>query len=495
MLFPTLDFGIFFLVVFGIAWELRNFLDLRKAFLVLASYFFYGCWDWRFTSLLAASSLLNYGAGRLVAMADEDKTKRWVVGIAVALNLGILGFFKYYDFFLGSLADLVQGTSLERDLPFLDILLPIGISFFTFHGISYVVDVYRRKIPVERNPLNVILYISFFPQLVAGPIVRASDFLPQLRKKPTLNQAMLANGIVLILIGLFKKMVLANYLGTDLVDNIFFDPTRYSGPDLLLGVYGYAAQIYCDFSGYSDIAIGVAALLGYHFKPNFMQPYRAASLREFWRRWHISLSSWLRDYLYKPLGGSRVGSFNTYRNLMITMLLGGLWHGAAWTFIIWGAIHGTALAVERMILGVRPVPAGKLAIANGSGYGGASGALTGGPPPAGSALRKALGVFITFNVVCLGWIFFRAQSLPYALQYLQGLTRWSGQVEQATPFLVALVAVSLAAHFVSEDLVERISARIEGVGPLGLGAILGFGILLIWAVAPSGVAPFIYFQF
>ncbi len=493
MLFPTLGFGIFFLVIFAAAWELRAWPETRKAFLIAVSYVFYGCWDWRFTALLAASSLINYAAGRLLAVTVSDSGRRQLVAIAIALNLGILGFFKYYGFFMESLSDLLDQVGLARDLPFLEIILPIGISFFTFHGISYVVDVYRRKIPAEESPLDVFLYISFFPQLVAGPIVRASDFLPQLKQEPALDKSMVANGIVLILLGLFKKMVIANYLANELVDGVFFDPSAFSGPDLLLGVYGYAVQIYCDFSGYSDIAIGVAGLLGFHFKPNFAQPYRSASLREFWRRWHISLSSWLRDYLYKPLGGSRDGTVKTYRNLLITMLLGGLWHGAAWTFIIWGAIHGGALAIERMVLALKPQPAPALAVV-GHGDGTMGRVLTAGAS-GGEAFGRALGVFITFNIVCLAWIFFRAESLDYAVAYLNGLTRWSGPVERVTPFLVALVIVSLAAHFLSEDLVERLSARIENLGALGLGAILGIGILLIWAVAPEGVAPFIYFQF
>jgi alginate O-acetyltransferase complex protein AlgI len=304
---------------------------------------------------------------------------------------------------------------------------------------------------------------------------------------------MVANGVVLILLGLFKKMVIANYLATELVDGVFFAPSAFSGPDLLLGAYGYAVQIYCDFSGYSDIAIGVAGLLGYHFKPNFAQPYRAASLREFWRRWHISLSTWLRDYLYKPLGGSRKGTVKTYRNLLITMLLGGLWHGAAWTFIIWGTIHGTALAIERMIMALKPAGSPAIAVV---GYGqGSMGQGLAAGSGGREAFAKALGVFVTFNIVCLAWIFFRAESLDYALQYLNGLTDWSGPVERATPFLFALVTASIAAHFLSEDLVQRLSARLEDAGTLTLGAVLGFGILLIWAIAPEGVAPFIYFQF
>jgi alginate O-acetyltransferase complex protein AlgI len=492
MLFPTLSFGIFFLLVFAVAWELRAWPETRKAFLVAVSYGFYACWDWRFTALLATSSLINYTAGRLLAITVSDRGRRGLVAIAIALNLGILAFFKYYGFFLESLSDLLTRIGFARDLPFLEIILPVGISFFTFHGISYVVDVYRGKIPAEESPLDVFLYISFFPQLVAGPIVRASDFLPQLKTEPRLDRSMVATGIVLILIGLFKKMVIANYLANELVDGVFFDPTAFSGPDLLLGLYGYAVQIYCDFSGYSDIAIGVAGLLGYHFKPNFAQPYRSASLREFWRRWHVSLSSWLRDYLYKPLGGSHHGTAKTYRNLAITMLLGGLWHGAAWTFIIWGAIHGTALAVERM-LAFKPQPAPAFAVV-GYGHGTVGRMLTAGAA-GGQAFGKALAVFVTFNIVCFAWIFFRAESLDIAFDYLRGLSDWSGPVVRATPFLFALVTASLAAHFVSEDVVERVSARLENAGALALGAVLGFGILLIFAVAPEGVAPFIYFQF
>jgi len=491
MLFPTLSFGIFFLGVFAAAWELRQWPEARKAFLVGVSYIFYACWDWRFTVLLAASSLINYTAGRLLAVTESDRGRRQLVAIAIALNLGILAFFKYFGFFMESLSDLLTQVGLQRDLPFLEILLPIGISFFTFHGISYVVDVYRGKIPAEESPLDVLLYISFFPQLVAGPIIRASDFLPQLKTEPKLDRAMVANGIVLILLGLFKKMVIANYLANELVDGVFFDPSAFSGPDLLLALYGYAVQIYCDFSGYSDIAIGVAGLLGYHFKPNFMQPYRAASLREFWQRWHISLSSWLRDYLYKPLGGSHHGTAQTHRNLLITMLLGGLWHGAAFTFIVWGAIHGTALMIERMILAFKPAPVQIVQLA---GYGPVGRVLAFGAM-GGQAFGKALSVFVTFNIVCLAWIFFRSESMSYALVYLRGLTDWSGPVERATPFLVALIFVSLAAHFVSEGLVERISAKLHDAGALTLGAVLGFGILFIWAMAPGGVAPFIYFQF
>lgn len=493
MLFPTLDFALFFIIVFAVSWELRQRREFRKVFLLGASYFFYGYWDWRFTMLLAGSSLINYTAGRLIGITKDETQRKFLVGIAVALNLTILGFFKYYGFFLDSLADLLVQAGLERDLPFLEIILPVGISFFTFQGISYVMDVYRREIEAVRSPLDIFLYISFFPQLVAGPIVRAADFLPQLKAEPRLNQQMMSLGVVLILVGLFKKMVIANYLATELVDTVFFDPTVYGGPDLALAVYGYAVQIYCDFSGYSDIAIGIAALLGYRFKWNFNQPYRAASLKEFWRRWHISLSEWLRDYLYKPLGGSRGGKFATYRNLFLTMLLGGIWHGAAWTFIIWGLIHGSALAIERIITGLVRDPAREMALADP-----ASGSLSAAAAPkprAASGWSRIVGVLITFHVVCLAWIFFRAENLEIALAYLAGFANWSEPTQYMQPFLVFLVAGSLLAHFLPSGLITRSAEWLGRHGALVHGAALGFGILLIESIAPEGVAPFIYFQF
>lgn len=494
MLFPTLDFALFFLIVFGISWELRSRPEGRKIFLLGASYVFYGYWDWRFTALLAASSLINYVAGRLIGLSTGERERKMLLGVAVALNLTILGFFKYYGFFLDSLATLLASAGLERDLPFLEIILPVGISFFTFQGISYVVDVYRRQIEAVDSPVDVFLYISFFPQLVAGPIVRAADFLPQLKAEPRLSRGLVSLGILLIIVGLFKKMVIANYLATGLVDEVFFDPSIYVGPDLALAVYGYAIQIYCDFSGYSDIAIGVAALLGYRFKWNFNQPYRAASLQEFWRRWHISLSEWLRDYLYKPLGGSHGGSLRTYRNLLLTMLLGGIWHGAAWTFVIWGLIHGTALAAERLVLALKTAPATLSAVAA-SGYGSPTLAPVEPSARQSGILGKTIGVLVTFHIVCLAWIFFRAENIEFALAYVRGLGDWSQPGQFTRPFLVAMVALPLAAHFLPGDLVIRMAKRLEPVGPVGLGVLLGASVLLIEAIAPEGVAPFIYFQF
>ncbi|MEQ9519905.1 MAG: MBOAT family protein [Parvibaculum sp.] len=483
MLFPTFEFGVFFVIVFVVSWELRRTMDLRKLFLLGASYLFYGWWDWRFVGLLVLSSVANYLFGRSLGYLKRNGLRKFIVGLAVIANLGVLGFFKYYGFFLTSLDELLVTLGLERDLPFLEVILPVGISFFTFQGISYVVDVYRREVAAERSLLDVCLYISFFPQLVAGPIVRAHEFMPQLERTPKLTQAMVGLGVTLILSGLVKKMVIANYLATEIVDKVFFDPSAFGAFDLLIGVYGYAVQIYCDFSGYSDIAIGIAALLGYRFNANFNQPYRSASLQEFWRRWHISLSSWLRDYLYIPLGGSRRGEFGTYRNLFLTMFLGGIWHGAAWTFVFWGAFHGTMLGIERYLKAkfatLAPLeedaPHFLARISDGASW--------------------LVGVFVTFHLVCFAWIFFRAESFGLAYTYLLGFADWTTPVQHATPFLVALILGALAFHFTPAHLDRIVGNGMKWLPSPALGPIFGLALFLIWAVAPEGVAPFIYFQF
>lgn len=483
MLFPTLEFGIFFLIVFTVSWAMRWTPDPRKWFLVGASYFFYGWWDWRFTLLLFGTTLINYLGGLALARTERASLRKFIVGATVAVDLGVLAFFKYYDFFLTSLDGVLTTLGLERDLPFMEVILPIGISFFTFQGISYVVDVYRGHIQAERSLLDVMLFKSFFPQLVAGPIVRAADFIPQLHAPARLTREHVAVGTVLILTGLAKKMVIANYLATELVDPVFFDPTAVGALDLLVGIYGYAIQIYCDFSGYSDIAIGVAALLGYRFRSNFDQPYRASSLQDFWRRWHISLSTWLRDYLYIPLGGNRHGEAQRYRNLFLTMFLGGLWHGAAWTFIFWGSFHGAMLGFERW----------------------ARKKLDEFVPPhadepglfarAGNFAQHVVGVVWTFHLVCFAWIFFRADSFGTAWDYVKGFGDWTMANEHVTPFLVGLIALGLLFQFTPRDLGRELALSLRALPSPALGLLLGFGILAVWAMAPEGVAPFIYFQF
>jgi alginate O-acetyltransferase complex protein AlgI len=482
MLFPTLQFGIFFLIVFTVAWSTRHVPQARKWFLVGASYFFYAWWDWRFTALLFATTVINYLGALAIAGLSRDGGRKFVVGLVIAIDLGVLAFFKYFDFFLTSLDSMLTSVGLARDLPFMQIILPIGISFFTFQGISYVVDVYRGHVAAERSLLDVMLFKSFLPQLVAGPIVRAADFLPQLHQPPRLTREAVGVGVMLILVGLTKKMVIANYLATELVDPVFFDPSAVGALDLLIGVYGYAIQIYCDFSGYSDIAIGVAALLGFKFLPNFDQPYRAASLQDFWRRWHISLSTWLRDYLYIPLGGSRGGELKTYRNLFLTMFLGGLWHGAAWNFVFWGTFHGLMLGLERIMQrklnDFAPEASEPGMIRRMSG-----------------AAEHMVGVVWTFHLVCFAWIFFRAESFGAAWDYVQGLGNWSVASQYVTPFLVGLVALGLLFQFTPRDLGREIAYGLKLLPAPFIGLVLGVGLFVIWAVAPEGVAPFIYFQF
>jgi D-alanyl-lipoteichoic acid acyltransferase DltB (MBOAT superfamily) len=470
MLFPTLDFLLFFLVVAASSWLLQDRFEARKLFLVAASYFFYAQWNWRFCLLLFGSSALSWGAGRLIARGGDPSLRRLLLAGAVGLHLLVLGIFKYYDFFIGSANQLLRVLGLGRELPFFEIILPVGISFFTFHGISYLVDVYRGDVRLCRRFTDMLLYISFFPQLVAGPIVRASYFLPQL-EQATPQPVPIAPALVLILGGLFKKVVVANYLGTDLVDPVFAAPLLQTGPDLLFATYGYAVEIYCDFSAYSDMAIGFAALLGFRFPRNFNQPYRSARLREFWQRWHISLSSWLRDYLYRPLGGSRVGAWRTYRNLIVTMLLGGIWHGAAWKFVFWGALHGGGLAAERVLsplIGVEPK----------------------------NLWLRALSIAMVFHIVCLGWVFFRAEDFETARLYLGGLgTGWGDGFVQTTPFTLVLILIGLMGQFLPIDMIE-LSGRVVARLPVwGQGMLAGCTLSAIDALGPDGVAPFIYFQF
>jgi D-alanyl-lipoteichoic acid acyltransferase DltB (MBOAT superfamily) len=467
MLFPTLAFGVFFLFVYFISWSLDRENGRRKLFLLLASWFFFAQWDWRFVALLIASAILNWGVAALIARTDESGKRKWLVALGVLVNLLILGFFKYYGFFIEQLTDILTRVGWERDLPLLQIVLPVGISFFTFQGISYVVDVHRRTTPAAKSLLDVMLLMSFFPHLVAGPIVRASDLLPQFDRTPRLTRAMATHGMLLIVWGLFKKTVIASELSVHLVDPVFFDPTAYGALDIAAAVYGYAVQIYCDFSAYSDMAIGIAALLGYSFPRNFDQPYRADSMQQFWRRWHISLSSWLRDYLYVPLGGGKKGLISSCINVFITMLLGGLWHGAGWTFVAWGALHGGVQVIERLArkaFGDRKV------------------------------MPTILGVLITFHIVCLGWILFRAENWDIAVAMLQGLGRFT-PVLMVTPLLLTLIVGGLAMHWLPPRAIEGVAERLKTAPSLTLAILVGIAFLLVEAVRPDGVAPFIYFQF
>ncbi|HYD11872.1 MAG TPA: MBOAT family protein [Allosphingosinicella sp.] len=469
MLFPTLTFGLFFLFVYGLTWSLKASNEWRKIVLLVASWYFYGAWDTRFVALLMASGILNWGAARLIVAAeDRPKLRKVWLAIGIAINLTILGFFKYYGFFMEQVEHLLHSLGWERDLYIMQVVLPVGISFFTFQGMSYVIDIYRRKTE-PASLLDMVLLMSFFPHLVAGPIVRASHLIPQFKKVPELTRGMAAMGLALIVWGLFKKAIIASELATGLVDQTFFDPSAQSSPDLIAGAYGYAVQIYCDFSAYTDMAVGLAALLGYRFPHNFNQPYRAVSLQDFWRRWHISLSSWLRDYLYISLGGSRHGLVRLCLALMGTMLLGGLWHGASWNFVIWGALHGSVLAVERLWREFRP-----------KGW---------------KPIPNWLGILITFHIVLLGWIFFRAQSFDSALAFIAGIFTAGGTAALVTPMLLAMILVGMTFHYAPPYTMQRVAMKIRTVNALWVGLGIGLFILVVDAMRPEGVAPFIYYQF
>jgi alginate O-acetyltransferase complex protein AlgI len=468
MLFPTIDFAVFFALVFPVTWLLNPFNSCKKWFLVGVSYYFYAYWKVEYVPLLFFSSLANFVIALQIGKLPDGRSRFAVLWIGVALNLGVLGYFKYYDFFLLSLIGLFDSIGVSLPVHFVEVALPIAISFLTFHALSYIIDVYRRELPPTESLVDILFYFSFFPHLIAGPIVRAKQFLAQTTQRSNPASIRLGDSVFLILGGLFKKVIIADYLASNFVDNIFRVPTNYSSADLLLGAYAYGLQIYCDFSAYTDIAIGIANLLGYEFPQNFNQPYRAISVRDFWRRWHMSLSTWLRDYLYIPLGGNKR---ETYRNILVTMLLGGLWHGASFNFVIWGLLHGLGLAAERA-LGLTLVGESKIA-----------------RPIA------AIRWFITFNFVSFAWVFFRAPSLEASFAYLSRLASGAGWSTTMTPFVATMMVLGAATQAIPAGWWAELRARYE-MASLPMRIAVPFAVIFIIAIAgPSGIPPFIYFQF
>jgi D-alanyl-lipoteichoic acid acyltransferase DltB (MBOAT superfamily) len=460
VLFPTVTFAVFFMVVLPLSWALMARPRAWRPFILAASFVFYGWWDWRFVFLLAASIVVNQVLALAIHRAEPERLRKTLLGLAVAFDLGLLAYFKYTNFFLSS-ADNLLGTSWLAN-----VTLPVGVSFYTFMAISYVVDTYRREL-VPATLMRFAVFQAFFPHLVAGPIVRASELLPQLEKPRDPRRVDTSRAFFLIVTGLFLKVVIANHLATHIVDDVFAAPDRHSSLEVLLGVYGYAVQIFADFCGYTNIAIGVALLLGFEFPQNFNSPYTAVSLQDFWRRWHMTLSRWLRDYLYIPLGGNRKGRILTYRNLMLTMLLGGLWHGAAWTFVVWGGIHGLGLAVERAT-GWRPhTPA-----------------------------QQWLGRLLTFHVVCLGWIFFRADSFATARDVIVRLfDAWGQSSPLVTTSVVLAILVGIGAQYVRPTAVGSLLVGFRRLPVLAQAACVAVALTLVNTLGPTGVAPFIYFRF
>jgi D-alanyl-lipoteichoic acid acyltransferase DltB (MBOAT superfamily) len=472
LLFPTATFAIFFLVVLPLSWLTMPWPHRWRPFIIAASYVFYSWWDWRFVFLLAGCTVWNQVlAVRIWRTTDRVRRKSLLV-LALAGNLGLLGYFKYYDFFVSSTENMA--TIVGYDLPFSlkTIVLPVGISFFTFMAISYVVDAYRGEFePTTLEKFAV--YLSFFPHLVAGPIVRPSELIPQIEKPRDPRRVDTSRAFYLIATGLFKKVVIANYLASSIVDQVFAAPGQHSSLEILIAIYAYAVQIYADFSGYTDIAIGIALLLGFSFPQNFDSPYAAVSVQDFWRRWHMTLSRWLRDYVYIPLGGNRRGTVLTYRNLMLTMLIGGLWHGAAWTFVVWGALHGLALAGERWWHGRRAAPA---------------------HPPSGWPRWRAR--ILTFHFVCFAWIFFRSDSFGSAWEMIEGLiTGWGEPSSLVTSGVLLAIAVGIGSQYLPARLPRVVMARFSQLPVLAQATVLALALMLTSVLGPEGVAPFIYFQF
>jgi alginate O-acetyltransferase complex protein AlgI len=475
MVFSEPRFLLFFLLVFGVHWTLRS-NEWRKHLLLVASLYFYGSWDWRFLGLIVAASTVDWYASLQIQRAREEarRAKGWLL-FSLIYNLGVLGFFKYFNFFVDSGVVFLGWLGFKADIEVLRIVLPVGISFFTFQTMSYTIDVYRGHLQPVRGYFDFLLYVTFFPQLVAGPIVRASTFLPQLFETRRFADVDVHKALGQFLSGFIKKSVVADLIAKP-ADAVFADPSQYTAGSIWIAVTCYAIQIYCDFSGYSDMAIGAARLLGYELCENFRFPYLATSITDFWRRWHLSLSTWLRDYLYISLGGNRGGRWFTHRNLMLTMLLGGLWHGAGWNFVIWGAIHGVALVVHKEW--VRTVGEGRL--------------------PFVSRL-------LTVYIVLLAWIFFRATTFEHAWTMAKAwmwfdspgtkeVAIWSpvaawGLPLRCTVLLVPLLVCHLAVSWNVHTTLRR------WIPPLLLTFLFGVIAELALLFMPLTARPFIYFQF
>lgn len=465
MSFHSSNFVGFFLVAFLVYWALPSHRR-RLLWLVGASAYFYMSWSAWFLLLMLASTSVDFLVAIRLTQTDRPRTRKLLVALSVIVNLSILAAFKYAAFALGSAQSVTHWLGWEVSLPVVKMILPLGISFYTFEAISYVVDVYRRQIEAVRRPLDYALYILFFPHLVAGPVVRPGEFLPQLSRPKRFDWQRCQLGARLFLIGLFKKVVIADSVAA-CIDPVFSAPGSFGTVALWLAVLGYAVQIYCDFSGYTDMALGIAHTLGFKLPPNFDAPYLATSPADFWRRWHMSLSRWLRDYLYLPLGGNRHGRWRTMFNLFVVMLLGGLWHGANWTFVIWGAYHGALLAIQRAT-----------------------------PKSWGEAIPRPFAIGSTFLAICVGWIFFRAQTLADAWTILRRL--FVPSLGTSLDFEArAIVLMALAGTFVGHVLHRyRLTPRfVWGLPAPVAGAALAMLFTLTLLLMPGDGKAFIYFQF
>lgn len=485
MLFNSIDFAVFLPVVFVIYWLMAKHLRLQNAFLLLASYIFYGWWDWKFLLLIIFSTLIDFSVGRFLENERIHSRRKWILAISLMVNLGILFFFKYFNFFLDSFRSSFSFFGFDIEGESLRVILPVGISFYTFQSLSYTIDVYRGKMKAAKNLIDFAAFLSFFPQLVAGPIERAANLFPQFLRERKFNKLNAVDGLRQMLWGLFKKVVIADNCAI-FVNNIFENYHSYSGSTLLLGAIFFSIQIYCDFSGYSDIAIGTARLFDFNLMRNFAFPYFSRDIAEFWRRWHISLSTWFRDYVYIPLGGSHSGTLKKIRNTFIIFLLSGLWHGASWTFVIWGLIN--AIYFLPLLLSGKNrrnldiVSAGKIL-----------------PSPV-----EFLSVSVTFLLTTLAWVFFRSESLEQAFYFLSeifssSLFHFPDTVAFSTGmyhpvFITVIVCIFFIVEWLNRErqhALEQLHVRTPTFLRFGIYYIIIFSIVFISGVQQS----FIYFQF
>ena len=474
MIFTSFEFVLFFIFVLAGRALLRNFAA-EKWFLLVCSYAFYMSWSVACGLLILATSLIDYAVGLGLERIEEKAKRKLLLVVSIVANLGVLAFFKYTNFLLDNLSAARGALGFEQAHWHYDIILPAGISFFTFQSMTYTIEAYRRNLKVSHSLRDFLLFVAFFPQLLAGPINRAADLLPQFARRVRATALDFEIGLTQFAIGAVKKLVISDQVAPH-VDIIFKAPGNYDAFTLLQGVLGYGVQIYCDFSGYSDMAIGCARMMGFRFMENFQMPYSAVNITEFWRRWHISLSSWFRDYLYIPLGGNRKGAGRTYINLLVTMLLCGLWHGASWNFVFWGGLHGVALAVHRLWKGI-----------------GMSGGTTAGPVL--DFVRTATSRLFTLGVVLVGWIFFRAQSWSDATEYLGRLTTWrTDGLPLGSPYIIPAVAAVVLVHLLvnkNRNLAHEIP---QYTMPVRVGA-YGALVATLALFGATDAAPFIYFQF
>ena len=473
--------ALFFLPLYML---LRKTTTLRIIYVSLFSLFFYYESSGEYVLILLFATTMDFFIGRAIGRSEDEVYRKRLLITSICVNIGMLSYFKYFYFLLdlGQMLLASLGIATEPAIPLeaRDYFIPAGISFYTFQTLSYTADIYRREITPLKRWIDYLFYLSFFPQLVAGPIVRAKDFIPQIYRRPQLLKAEYGEALTLILSGLVKKAIIGDFIGANLVDLIFAEPTRFTGLENLFAVYGYAMQIYCDFSGYSDMAIGIALLLGFRFNINFDSPYQSGNITEFWRRWHISLSTWLRDYLYIPLGGNRKGQIRTYVNLLVTMLLGGLWHGAAVRFILWGAIHGVALALHKLYMQIFEA--------------------LGWRRKEPFKIQRFLGQIITFHLVCFAWIFFRADSMETALSVITQIS------DHFTPevflqFVVGyknvllLLLLGYLLHFTSKKQELRFRSWLTDLPFIGQVSLFIVTIFLLIQIRSADAQPFIYFNF